>query len=820
MSKTFSSRLAVKVRHHTYLLVAAALLLVTGGRGLSAQPPIEIDEEYFNDAAPTPPTSYLISDVLVEGTETTSKSAVIAFSGIRIGDRFEQGSELFANAIKNLHQRKIFRDVKMYAQPGDPGEIAVVISVTEVPRIGKILFDGNDELSDDDLLEVADLRAGDIADPYRVNLAKRRMVSKYEEEGFLFSEIETALGSERDSIRRVPLSVRISEGPEVSIGTINIVGNTKVDDGDVKGAMEGVTEKSWWQFWKSSKLEREKLAEDIDRIVNYYRSRGFIDAEVVDDTIEIDRATGKSTITITVDEGDIAYLRNLEIAGSEVYDEKLIRGLIDIRVGEPFNQHALEENLLGNGDQSVRSWYLNNGYLTFNANIVEERVGTDSVDAFVTVTEGAPATIRFVDIAGNTKTKDEVIRRELYTIPGQRFSRANLIRSLRNLANLNYFNPEALVPDVRPSADATSVDIVFEVEERPSDTFNASMGLSSQGITGSIGLSFTNFSLAEPFFGGGGQILNLNAEFGSFVQTYSLGVTEPWLFGEPITLGGNVFYQKQDLSTLESNEFKNERIGATLTVGTRLKWPDDFFRLDGALRFTRNNLLGGETTNSFFRNGSELSASATLSRSSIDDPIFPSVGSRFRLSLLGAGFLDAEYLRPEVSFQIFSPIARTSPRNAFVLHLNTELGYLQEISARSTISPTVYYTMGGTVLSGYNTVQLRGYDDRSIGPVEGGFPVGRTKFKATAEIRYPLTLNPIPIYFLTFAEAGNVWGGLDEFNPFDLKRSAGLGMRVMMPPIGLIGFDYGFGFDTDSFNSSPLLNPSSSGWHFHFQFGR
>ncbi len=817
MSKIFSTR-SVEKAERLLFVTSLVLVLLFGALGTSyGQEKIEIDEEYFK---PQAPPSYKIADIVVQGTTSTSESAVVAFSGIRIGDTFEQGSELFATAIKSLYKRKIFRDVEVYAQPLNGDQIVVIIRIEELPRIGSLGVKGNDEIGQDDLFENSDLRVGDIANPYAINRAERHMVSKYEGEGYLFSEVESSIGEERDSIGRVRVEFRVKEGPEVKIGSVEIAGNVLVEDDDVKGAMTGVTEKSWWQFWKSSKLDRTKLDDDKEKIVDYYRSRGFIDAEIVSDSIDIDRVSGKSKITITVDEGKQVFLRRLVLSGNQEYEEKLLRRLIDVAEGEPYDQYDLEENLLGNGDQSVRSWYLNNGYLTFNADVVEERVGEDSIDAFVRMTEGSPATIRYVDIAGNTKTRDEVIRRELYTIPGQRFSRANLIRSLRNLANLNYFNPEALVPDVRPSADATSVDIVYDVEERPSDTFNASMGLSSQGITGSIGLSFTNFSLSEPFFGGGGQILNLNAEFGSFVQTYSLGVTEPWLFGKPITLGGNVFYQKQDLSTRSNNDLQNERIGASMTVGTRLKWPDDFFRVDGALRFTRNNLLGGVQENSFFRNGSELSATITLSRTSIDDPIFPTVGSRFRASLLGAGFLDAQYLRPEISFEFFSPVARTSPRNTFVLHLETEFGYLQEISPRSTISPTVYYTMGGTTLSGYNTVQLRGYDDRSIGPFESTFPVGQTKFKASAEVRYPLTLNPIPIYFLTFVEAGNVWRGLGEFNPLDLKRSAGLGMRIMMPPIGLIGFDYGFGFDADSFNDSPLVTPSSSGWHFHFQFGR
>lgn len=769
------------------------------------------------------PSTILIRNVRVEGTRTSTPSAVIAYSGIRIGERYDPQSELLSKAIQNLYQRRLFSNVLIFAEEITDSSIGLVIQVAEYPRIDTIVFEGNDEIDDDDLEDVMTIRKGDIANPYELNLSARKIREKYAEEGYLFSTetIEQTLA--RDTNRTL-LRVVIDEGREVSIGSINIEGNSGIEEDDLIDAMEDVQEKSWWQFWKSSKLQRDKLKDDEVRIVDYYRTKGFVEARVVRDTIVINPDNGRSDITIWVDEGPRLYLRAVRITGNSVYDSALIRRLIDVEEGEAYDQYTLETNLIGNGENSVRAFYLDNGYLTFNAEITEQRVSRDSIDAIISIEEGNPAFIRFVDIVGNTKTKDKIIRRELYTIPGQKFSRAAIIRSLRNLANLNYFNPEALNPDVRPSADATSVDIVYEVEERPSDTFNASLGLSSQGITGAIGLSFTNFSITEPFFGGGGQILNLNAEFGSYVQTYSIGVTEPWLFNKPVTVGGNLFYQKTDLSLSDNDDSKLERFGLTGTVGTRLRWPDDYFRLDGAIRFTKNNLIGRAVGTSIFRNGTEASISATLSRTSIDNPIFPTVGSRFRLPLvvagLGLGVGDAEYIRPEIGFEFYSTLAQSDPTRSLVLMLSGDFGHLHEISPRETISPSVYYTMGGTVLSGFNTVQLRGYEDRSIGPVENNYPVGTTNFKVTAELRFPLALNPIPIYFLTFAEAGNVWGRLGDFNPFDLKRSAGVGMRVMMPPIGLLGFDYGFGFDADTFSASPTQAPISSGWHFHFQFGR
>lgn len=771
---------------------------------------------------PSEPPTFTVRDIRVEGATTTTPSAIIAFSGIRIGDSFQPGSELFAKAVKNLYQRKIFSDIKIFAEDVTGESLVVVIVVSEFSRVASVTVVGNDELDEDDILDEMSLAAGDIASPAEMKRSERNIQDKYGEEGYLFSKVTIEDSPSPTEEGRVDLTVNVSEGPEVSIGKVVIEGNEKLDDGDVKGAMDDIKEKSWWQFWRSSKLKRDKLEEDETKIVDLYRSKGYIDAEIIGDSIEIDPKSGESTITIEVSEGRQVYLRSIRMSGNTVYDSTLIRRLLRVEIGEPYDQLTLEENLNGNVEGSVRSLYLDNGYLTFNSVKNEQRPTLDSVDVQIRFFEGEPAYIRFVDIDGNTKTKDKVIRRELYTIPGDKFSRAAIIRSLRNLAQLNYFNPERLVPDVRPSADNTKVDVTYQVEERPSDTFNASMGLSSQGITGAIGLSFTNFSLTEPLFGGGGQILNLNAEFGSYVQTYSVGLTEPWLFGKPITLGANLFYQRQDLGTFyNDDEFLIERFGTSLTVGSRLKWPDDFFRGDVAFRFTRNNIIGAESRASLYQNGTEFSIAPTLSRTSIDDQIFPTVGSRFRFSNIFAFGFDAQYTRHEAGFDFYSKIGQVTESNKLVLYLNGEFGYLNDYGPRESIPPTVFYTMGGTTLSGLNTVQLRGYRDRSIGPVdEDGFPAGIASLKTTAEIRFALAVNPIPIYMLTFAEAGNVWSSFNDVDPFDLRRSAGIGMRVMMPPIGLLGFDYGFGFDPDTYETSATTQGVRSGWHFHFQFGR
>lgn len=759
------------------------------------------------------PQSIRIKDIRVEGAETSSPSAIISYSGLRIGDMITPTGDLISRAIKNLFERRLFSDVKVYAQNKAADGVTIVIVVKEYARVGTVTFVGNDELSEKDLKEQVSVKTGEIASPYEIDRSREKIKSKYADEGYLFTKVDVTRTPSADS-DRVDLSFAINEGPEVKIGTIAFVGNKSYDASDLKGVMEDVKEKSWWQVWRSSKFDRSKLKKDEGHILDFYRTHGFIDAEVISDSIAINKETGKADILIALNEGTQVYLRSLAISGNTVYPTKNLVSRLDMEVGKPYNQTQLNTNLKGAADESISTLYLDNGYLNFNADAIENRVTPDSVDVTIRVTEGPQASIRYVSIAGNTKTMDKVIRRELFTHPGDTFSKAAVIRSLRNLANLNYFNPEHLQPEVTP-VDNTTVDVTYDVEERPSDSFNASLGLSSLGLTVSLGLSFNNFSVAEPFTGGAGQVLNFTWEYGGYLSTFSLGLTEPWLFDTPTTLGANVFYQTEDLSSVTGSSYSLKRAGAAVTLGRRLVWPDDYFRADLALRYQQNDVTGDQSQTSYYVNGSELSATLTLSRSSIDNPIFPTVGSRFSFANTLAGLGDAKYSKHELHYDFYSPLAQLSESNTLVFYLNNEFGYLNALGPIANIPPLTFYSMGGTAVTGYNTVPLRGYRDRSIGPTGlDQIPLGKAYAKVTSELRFGISQNPIPIFILAFAEAGNVWGSLREVDPFDLKRSAGLGIRIMIPGVGgLLGFDYGYGFDSDSFGSNP-------GWQFHFQFGR
>jgi outer membrane protein insertion porin family len=453
--------------------------------------------------------------------------------------------------------------------------------------------------------------------------------------------------------------------------------------------------------------------------------------------------------------------------------------------------------------------YLDNGYLGANL-IKEERKGEgDSLDIVVKVFERDRYIIRKVEIVGNTKTKDKVIRRELFTRPGEYFNRSAIIRSVRGLGVLNYFNPEALKPDIKP-VDNTKVDVLYRVEERSTDTFNASMGYAGTfGLTGSIGITLNNFSFSEPLRGGGGQILNINAEFGqqSRYQTIQLGFTEPWLNNTPTTLGVNLYSIRQNFV------FNLTRYGASVNIGRRLRWPDDYFRVDGIVRAQYNEQTASQGVFRAF-NGGELSLTGSVSRISLDNAIFPTSGSRFTYSSTfaagGIGIGKVDYLKNTFNLEMFHPLASVDGNPRLVLYMSTDMGYVAGIRSDTNILGNELFFMGGNGLGGFAITPLRGYVDRSIGPSGGG----RVMTRHVIETRFALSLNPMPIYLLAFAEAGNVWENLRSADPFDLKRSAGLGVRVLLNPIGLLGFDYGYGFDPQG-TTGPR-----SGWQFHFQFGR
>lgn len=765
--------------------------------------------------APQQPLVYpVIAGITVEGLSAgEDMQTVIAYSGLRVG--MEARPDELVSAIRNLWNRRNFRDVRIEKERETALGVFIIIRVTPMPRLRRITITGNDEISTQEIEKEIARSRGDLVSPYDEYLVRQKVKKLYETEGMLFAKVQSTMTAV-DSANFYDMAITIDEGVEYHVASIEVTGNTLYDDDDYAGAFDDTKTKQWWQVWKSSKFDATKYEADKDRLRLWFLDKGLLDAAILDDTVIYNETTETVAIRMNVYEGKPIYIRSIRFTGNTVYTEAQLANRLGIDSGDVYNQTMFTNNLNINQDQTdATSLYSDNGYLTARLQPDLIRVGADSVDIVVRVFEGDRYTVRRVEIVGNSKTRDRVVRRELYTRPGDYFNRSAIIRSIRGLGVLNYFNPETIKPDVL-KVDNTRVDLVYKVEERSTDTFNASVGFAGAiGLTGSVGITLNNFDITQPLRGGGGQVLSFQWEFGqaSSLQTFQISFTEPWLMGEPTSLGFNVY------DTRQSYNISIRQTGAQLNIGRRFRFPDDYFRIDWSVAFDR---IESSNTSLYYRQGvnTSLRFAQTISRTSYDNVVFPTSGSRFALATrITTGFLGigtTDYFKVGLSYDMVNPLLSINGFPRLVLLLSSEMGYLNGIKSDTTIPPNELFYMGGNGLGGFAITPLRGYRDNSIGPIaaNGGAVGGRVQARLLAELRFSLALNPFPIYLLSFAEAGNVWESLQTADPFGLKRSAGVGLRLLLNPIGLLGFDLGYGFDADA------LTGERSGWHFHFQFGR
>jgi len=764
---------------------------------------------------------YSILGISVEGNHPqsgTESGAIISNSGLKIGSSISIPGDDVRQAIQKLWALRIFSDVQILIENKVQDGVYLLIKVKEYPRLEKVEINGIDDVSEDDIKKKITLINGQIVTPDDINKIIMNIKVLYEEEGHLLAEIKPEskiLDSSKSN--RITLYLNIEEGPQLTINEITFIGNKAFDDGDLKGEFEDTKEKKWYHLILANpKFESKKFEEDKRRILKFYKKNGYIDVEIVSDSIWYTSDKKRMNILITVNEGEQYKIRKIAWEGNTVYTSDVLTERLGFIPGMIYDDEKFEQNLKGNQDQTdVASLYLDEGYLRFNLDPDIQRVGKDSLDITIHVYERNQFQIGQVEIKGNKKTRENVIRRELFTRPGDFFSRALIIRSLRQLAQLNYFNQEKLKPDTR-FVDEKTVDLIYEVEEKSSDNVNASVGYSGAfGVTGALGFTITNFSISDPLSGGAGQILNFDWQFGEGARfrTFSLSFTEPWLFDRPTTLGISLFDSRQQFG------WDLRQTGASIRLGRRLNWPDNYCRADWTFRFqsidVRDN--GG---NSFYEVGKskQFSINQTLSRNSTDNPIFPTIGSNVSLSteISGGPFLpgNVDYHKWLFDAEWYVPIFGSS---RLVLYVGSNLGYLSGFYKNSRIPPIEYFYMGGTMVGYVSTTPLRGYEDRSVGPVNslGQEEGGRVLNKHTLELRLAVTLNPMPIYLLGFAEGGNVYRDFNHIDFLDLKRSYGFGARILIQPLGMIGFDYGYGAD-DVYPKDGMPD----GWHFHFQFGR
>ncbi len=786
------------------------------------------------------PKEYEIGGIRVSGTQYADANALIAISGFRVGDKIRIPGTVFAKAVQSLWNLKLFTDVQILQERTQDTIVFLEIAVKELPRYTRHSFIGVKKSKHDDLNGIINkfLQKGAIlTDNVRASLIYG-MKEYFIEKGYLDADIKINSYPDERATNATRLEFVIDRGKKIQIREITFSGNTSVKTKVLRKKMKNTHRKK--HLFKKSKLVRKEYEEDKLKIESYYNTVGFRDARVAKDTVWRN-GKGEIMMHLTIDEGNRYYFRNIVWKGHTLYETRFLDQVLGINKGDVFNQELLDTRLSFSQDgRDISSLYLDNGYLFFRVDPVETSIDNDSIDLELRIFEGPQATIDRVIIKGNDRTHEHVIRRELFTRPGDKFSRSDIIRSQREIINLGYFNQESLGINTPVNPDRGTVDIEYTVEEKPSDQLELSAGyqpataFSRGGVIGTLGVTFNNFSIRNiknrdawnPLPQGDGQRFSIRGQTaGDRYQSYNASFTEPWLGGKrPNSLTVAGFYNRFTSGFAGSETFQSlDIVQGTVGFGTRLKFPDDNFvfradldlqtlKLNNAAGFNFGDGRGGRLTDGIFHN---YNIGLTLARNSINDPIFPKSGSLISIKMNATPpysmFKKASFYETGTTNDVFRYIEYvkwridaewyTSLVGKLVLKTQAKIGILGRWSDKTPLTPFERFDLGGdglnnqsTGLQGRDIISLRGYDQQEI---MAAYPFGAGVFnKYTVELRYPISLNPSSTIFVTaFAQGGNAWQRAQDFNPFDIRRSAGMGLRVFLPMFGTLGFDYGVGFD-------------------------
>ncbi|MEY3737759.1 MAG: hypothetical protein RL544_537 [Bacteroidota bacterium] len=862
-----------------------------------------VDADLINIFNQKAPKKYKITAIKVTGNSFFDENLLTSIANINIGDEVVlPGGDLFSKAITKLWAQNYFSDVQIYITKLEDKNIEIEIAVTERARLSNFLFRGVSKSDAEDLTGKTGLVRNRVITENMKISAIEAIKKFYAEKGFQNAQVKILEKSDTTYENTLLLDFVIDKGPKVRINNINFGGNT-VEAGLLKKKLKDTHEKSrltlfpvfdapkivttqrysFEQYMKEkgfltftktkkvldpyarikfsgAKFDTKKYEDDKDNILDYYNSLGYRDATIVNDTVYYN-ANGHLNIDIKVNEGRRYYFGNITWRGNTKYADSILTAILGIRKGDIYNLETLNKKLGKSATPEggdISGLYQDDGYLFFNTDPVETAVYNDTIDYEIRIIEGPQATIKNIRIYGNDRTKEHVIRRELRTIPGEKFSRTDLMRSQREIAQLNYFNQEKIGIDPRPNPDDGTVDINYTVEEKSSDQLELSAGWGGYiGLTGTLGVSFNNFSIRniwkkqawDPLPMGEGQKLSIRVQSnGKAFRSYNFSFTEPWFGGKKrnaltFSVFNTKYGQTYDYTTgmYDPNAADTKYIsttGATISLAKQLKWPDDFFSLSFGLNYTRyklSNYAIDPTNLPGFDNGNvnNLNLKIALQRSSIDQPLYPKSGSTFLLSLqvtppyslLNTGIATSsnpykwiEYHKWRMNGEWFVPLGKPhgEDRNKqFVIRAAAKFGYLGRFNKDIKISPFERFQVGDAGLSnqfallGYDIIAHRGYpvyenSNPRINPDQQRASQYFTIFnKYSVELRYPLSLNPSStIYALGFYEAANGWYTIKDYNPFKLRRSVGIGMRFFLPMFGLLGFDYGVGLDRFTANGS------------------
>ena len=811
------------------------------------------------------PTEFSLASFDVKGLKSLDKNVIKLMSGLYEGQKLKIPGDATADAIKKLWKTGFFDNVQLYLEKTVGNEAWLYFEVLEKPRLSKFSLKGVKKTEADDIREKIRLVKQKIVTDYLLANTKTIIKEFYIDKGFYNAKVDIISEVDKDSKNKdVILTIKVDKGSKVRIQAVEFFGNTVVKSSKLRRKMKDTKQYRKWNIFNGGKFLEENYEADKPKLLEKYLQLGYRDARIAKDTFYF-VSPNRVKIDITMDEGRKYYFRNISWLGNAKFRSGQLDTLLGIKKGDIFNQAMLEQKLYMNPSGiDISSLYMDDGYLFFQVNPSETNVENDSIDLTINIYEGKQAIINKVTVVGNTKTNDHVIYREIRSRPGQLFRRSDIMRSQQELSNLGYFNPEKMGITPTPNPADGTVDIEYRVEEKPSDQLELSGGWGAGQLVGTLGVSFNNFSAKnffkkgswQPLPSGDGQKLSIRAQSsGVFYQSYNFSFTEPWLGGKkPQSLTFSMFHniqtngQKRKIEDANGNTINNPNrayikiTGVSLGFGKRLKWPDDYFNiyLD---QYYGNYDLKNFTSVFTFGNGfsNNIKTTFNISRNSLKgNPIFPTGGSVVNFSAILTppyslfngknyeGISDQERYK-FLEFQKYKFTTQwymqlTNKRAAegkesrnLILRTSFGCGILGMYNKKVGLSPFERFYLGGSGLTGFaldgrEIIALRGYQDNSIAGLRGQGASMIAKY--TMELRYPISLNPqATVFALSFLEAGNAVDNIKLFSPFNVKRSAGVGVRIFLPMFGLLGFDYGWNFDTTP------NNPELYKGKFHFTIG-
>ena len=808
---------------------------------------------------------YTIDEIKVTGLKSFNEQTVIAYTGLSKGKELRIPGEEISRVINKLWKLELFSDINFYLTKIQDKKASIEISIKELPSLSEFSIIGLKKSKEETIIDEIEIKKGQKITENFIETTKNYIVNKYKKNGFLNTKVSINTIPDSVGINNEKMLINIDLGERVKINSINFEGNKIVKSSNLKKQMKKTKTKLPGRFWKKSKFIEEDYKNDLSAIVNYYKEKGYRDARILADSVLVDKNT--IDLNIEINEGNKYYFGNINFLGNSIYSDELLSRALGLYKGDVYNGVLLKKRIADDSKpdgEDITNLYQNNGYLFSTINAVEIAAENDTINFEIRINEGKPAFFDKITVIGNDRTNDNVIYRELRTKPGELYSKDKIVRTVRELGQLGFFDPEQISPDFKNvDPNAGTVDIEYGLVEKSASQVELQGGYGGGGFIGTLGLSFNNFSLKnlknksawKPVPMGDGQALSLRLQANRFYRVYSFSLSDPWFGGEqPVQFSTSFSHTKQyryNFFTGRVDKSQSFEItGASIGLAKRLRVPDDYFLLSQTLSYQYYNLNNYYTGLFTFGEGKSNNVSYTVALSrnnTYTNPIFPLGGSEFMLSARfslpyslwnGVDYanlgnldeyqdndgnpdqakIDQERFKWLEFYKIkFKGTWYTRLVDKLVLRTHTEFGFLGAYNNDRGVIPFDRFFLGGDGMSQYamdgrEMISLRGYPNQSLSTTNGSTIYNRFSL----ELRYPITLKPAAsIFGLTFLEAGQGYDNFREFNPFNSKRSMGFGLRIFMPAFGLLGIDFAYGLDnTNDDNLSP------NGWETHFVIGQ